>query len=434
MFSKKESITRAIIEKTKSENGYNAYSNYYNLPDKRILYLARDEDRSRTTLKIFSVDDLKTSIVERTFLSNKQGEYDLFCILPNGTILLAMCRYGNRGGSLIKICPNTLKILSTQSWQASVIDDNPAGVIDNESFFVINKSDVLDKNSGYFLTSYQWNTKHYVESRKTKLSLNPDETNSSTILSLGKHRYCCQFEGCKNNIFDVLIFKIDSKTYEIQELGLIKPVQYDGPGSFAFGYIAALPNRQLLTYHKEKKGAQIWDTDNLTCVKKLDWSTIQKPDKFMPLMEIIPFPDSRHLLISKYSSIFIFDTDKCFMKEIKLESQFNFDMVKKETVRVADCGNHHILGNGKVLAFVDSSVPDCNQMLFDLKEMCHYRKNLIDYKVSQLVSKSFFNKMKLPDEISSHILSYAFTPEIEASFVKGTSDEDEDERSNYIIS
>ena len=87
-----------------------------------------------------------------------------------------------------------------------------------------------------------------------------------------------------------------------------------------------------------------------------------------------------------------------------------------------------------MIAFIEKNDSNCNQILFDLKEMICYRKHLVDYRLSQQVSSRFF-KSKFPEEIAQQILAHAFNPEVEASLaikLRDENDKNNEEKPNCL--
>lgn len=396
--------TQSIIKGSKIEEGYIVWSKYFNLPNKRILFYAQDHEQKTTTLKIYSTDDLNTSIIKNIM----EGDFRFLCIAPNGTILLRdQSEFFKQ--KLVKICPKTLSVISTQPWKYN----RYAGVIDNERFFVIRKADDSFKNKKLerCLLVYKWDENSYVNTNKIQLSAHPNTAGGdmSDIRSLGNNRYCCIMRGHNTDEFRVLLFDFDSKNNEVNELGIIQPiVQVHGCSSSASGELEVLPNGQLLTYHDCDDNVQIWDPQTRRCVKEWNWADVQKPDNFQLLcLKIMPLADSIHLLVSQGEGFFLFNTDTLELKKIELEGHPKLEYH----------GNHHILANGQVLAtIVDRAITkDWIRVLhFDLPEMVFYRKQIGVNKQSQCVSSRFFTPVS-PNEqtepnLSSTVTILAKTP------------------------
>jgi hypothetical protein len=409
MFSKH---TNAITKSTKSKEGYIVWSEYHNLPNKRVLFLTKDSDRNKTMLSIFSVHDFNTTLVEKTLENN----WHLLCILPDGSILLNNERF--RDNCLIKLCPQSLNVLSTQPWKHAY----SAGAINNESFFIIKKDDDNwdSKNPKCSLVLYTWDKDAYVESSKISLAAHPLKSSSSisTMLSLGKNRYCSHFCGQNTSEFGVLIFDVNPDTNEVKEIGVIKPkAQHRGSDSTASGSLAVLPNGKLLTYHESNDNVQIWDTETLSCVKEWNWANIQKPKEFdVWCLKIMSLPDSIYLLVQKGEKFYLFDTDKLVMKPIELAAKVEY------------YGKHHILPSGQIIAFTkkDALSRDhhVNVMHLDLPEIMRYRKVMTE---SQHLVRLFFNRNRLPIEITNNILSYTLTPDAKEMLARKVSDSNETE-------
>lgn len=415
--------TSAITKATKSEDGYIVYSRFYNLPNKTVLYLTWDQAQKHTTLKIFSTDDLITSLAERIL----KGPHDLLCILSDGSLLLQKHAYGDdRTESLHKICHNTLNTLSTQPWNQAY----SAGVIDDKSFFII--KDITDRASEkpkYSIVIYQWKEIAYVESSNTPLSVYPESfapTNAGyigDILQISKNRYSCSIRGHNTDDFRILIFDIDAETNEVHEHGVIQPKsQHPGASSLASGSVVALPNSQLLTYQETYDNVQIWDTNTRTCVKEWDWDDIQTPEGFsFWLLKIKPFPDSLHLLVHQGEKIYFFNTDKLMMKPIELANA------------VESTGKHHILPNGQLLAFIKQESNDddhVNIMHFDLPEIAKLRNIMTE---SQYLVRMFFRRNNIPEHIAKDIYFRAVTPEATEMLAIKIADMPDDENNDRSL-
>lgn len=409
--------TSAITKATKSEDGYIVYSRFDNLPNKKVLYSTRDRAQRNTTLKIFSTDDLSTSLVERTL----KGAFDLLCILSNGSILLQKILFNDdRDESLLKICHNTLDTLSTQPWKRV----NAAGAIDDKSFFIVKENSLIP---GYSIFIYQWKEIAFVESSNIPLSVYPKSVAPinggyiGDIFKISTNRFCCSIRGHNTDDFRVLIFDIDAKTNEVHEHGVIQPkAQFTGTSSSASGSVVALPNGQLLTYHEANDNLQIWDTNTLNCVKEWNWADIQKPEGFsLWLLKIKPFPDSLHLLVHRGEEIYFFNTDKLIMKQIEL------------THEIDSIGKHHILPNGQVLAFMKYEDDDhVNIMQFDLPEIVKLRKIMTE---SQYLVRMFFKRNNFPEHIAKDIYFRAFTPEATQMLARKIADMPDDENNSRCL-
>ena len=264
-------FSHAIIKNTKSEKGEVVFSRYYNLPDRRVLFFTSDRKQGVTILKVFSMDNLKKRIAFRRL----QGAHSLLCIFPDGSFLLGS-KSVNDNCFLRKICSKTLKPLATQSSKPL----QHVGVIDNERFFTITRPNFVENNQKYFLTIYEDNNGIYIKSENIQLSFQQkdERTTVSSILSLGKNRYCCHFAGLNSDEFSVLIFEINIKTRAMTELGVIKPAGYTNFETMTSGAISVLPNHQLLTYNLLMM-KHTWDTIRLSALK-MGLNEINSHDKF----------------------------------------------------------------------------------------------------------------------------------------------------------
>ncbi|MDP3269755.1 MAG: hypothetical protein Q8M40_12030 [Legionella sp.] len=210
--------------------------------------------------------------------------------------------------------------------------------------------------------------------------------------------------------FRVVIFActLNQKTHKIetQVCRVITPAeQHYGNDLTASGEILALPNGHLLTYHQHHDGLQIWNTTNGECIKQWYWNDIKPKEHFESFIKITPFPDQKHLLIHKHASLYIFNINQLALKKITLKN-------------IHSLGNHHILPNGKILAFHQCSNNDANLLSlshFDTPQTRIYNRAYLFAKV--LTFLYFAKVLKLPDELSLHIIRYAFTPEAKHQFI-----------------
>jgi hypothetical protein len=162
---------------------------------------------------------------------------------------------------------------------------------------------------------------------------------------------------------------------------------------------------------------QIWDTETLSCVKEWNWANIQKPKEFdVWCLKIMSLPDSIYLLVQKGEKFYLFDTDKLVMKPIELAAKVEY------------YGKHHILPSGQIIAFTkkDALSRDhhVNVMHLDLPEIMRYRKVMTE---SQHLVRLFFNRNRLPIEITNNILSYTLTPDAKEMLARKVSDSNETE-------
>lgn len=249
------------------------------------------------------------------------------------------------------------------------------------------------------------------------------------IQHITKNRFCCHLRGHNTDEFRILIFEINIKTNQVNELGILKPkAQENGSGSPASGEIVVLSNGQLLTYHDCNDNVQIWDTETLECIKEWNWSDINKPADFTVwCLNIWSFPDSIHILVYQGNQMYLFNTDKLQLKQMEFPDKLKPD----------DCGRHQVLANGQILAFVCKDNMDSDHVKifhFDLKEMIYFREKMTDYKVSKYISQLFLND-RLPAEMTDIIISNAFTSEVEKSVARKAYDDFDkaNEKQNCIV-
>ena len=389
MLSKSEN---AIIKSTGIEDGCIIYSQYKSLPDKKVLFLTKDKDKQCTTLKIFSIDDLNTCLV-KTILEN---DWRLLNICPNGSILLQKFN-SPRNYTLVKLCSETLNILSSFTWQGT----HSLGVIDNDSFFVIKKADDSWKTGQQeqFLHRYKWNENSCMESQKIQLNAHPGTGGDIVdINSLGNNRFCCHLRGHNTAEFKVLIFDIDPDTNAVEEIGLIEPkAQHEGSGSAASGTVMVLPNGNLLTYHDCHDNVQIWDSKTLKCILEWNWLDNLIPGHFsIWCVEIKPFPDSVHLMVIQGENIYLFNMKKLEFSLVKFDTQVELELLSPP----------HILHDGQVIAFFRRgafSQNTLNIMHFDLPKIANCRKIMTESKPPV---RPFFDQSQSSGEITNN-----FTPE-----------------------
>jgi hypothetical protein len=414
-------------------------THYYSLPGKRVLFLAHGTtNTSLTTLRIFSTDNLHTPLLEKTITGAYLARrYTLLGIFPDGSFLLreAAQRQGEIP-SLARICSDTLKFISIQPREDYSLFRH-AGIIDNENFFVITDKS-LGSEHEFCLLSWNDQTKTYVTTSRTSpfADLKDLPYKAEKILSLGKNRYCCAFTAFNMAAFKVVVFDFDPESRAIKIHGLIEPTEFKSHDVYPAGRILAFPNGQLLTYHEaqhDNDHLQIWDIENLTCIKGWHWNKIQRPKSmaYVP-HELQAFPDSRHLLIHTKSnpngSIYIFNTHTLAIREISLPNKIISPANHEEIClsgQVISSANHHVLANGQVLAFmVCLPCEPLRALHFDVKEMIDFRKRMSPYKMScYCVSQGMFSNTrtsaleKLPEDLRKIIATHAFTPEVEASFL-----------------
>lgn len=138
MFSKKKNKQKTNEITLK---GYETFSQYFNLTNKKLLFISKNKERTETYLSIFSTDNLSQCLAEQT----RKGVYSLECIFPDGSFLIR--NSANR--TIIKICPETLKTIS----EKELIYDSLCA-LDNENFFSIASNRKLSKKkSGYTLNT-----------------------------------------------------------------------------------------------------------------------------------------------------------------------------------------------------------------------------------------------------------------------------------------
>lgn len=402
MFSKKRTnqipnnfqTPQSLIKDTKLEECKSVvFSKYYDLPSNQVLYWTLGDKQEKTKLKIFSMNDLKTSLREREF----NGEYRLLGVFPDGTLLFNNITdlFHN---TLMKISSNSLMVLSDQQWKGA----SSAGIIDNNHFFIIGKDrDQSDSKLERYLTIFKWDNGAYVEESKTQLSVHPSY-GTTKIHSLGNNRYACHLRGNNTTEFRVLVFDIDPSTKQVQERGVFKPTEHPSGESAASGECVVLSNSQILTYHHCHDHVQIWDTEDLHCVKEWEWDKVKKQNNFdVWCLKIIPLNDSINLLVYQGDHYYLFNTDKLLMNQVILDEQFIPNYY----------GNEHVLDNGKVLAF-DGRYNNkaYNQVVFDSNEIISvfsktelnsvvnsdedFKKFLASKGISKDISEESFNKIK----------------------------------------
>lgn len=306
-----------MVKTTKKEKG--GSGNHYDLPQQRVLFISRYLSEEKTTFKIFSINDLNNSLVEKTF--NKKCKF--LSIVADGSILI----YAVNARKLIKLDSN-LAVLSKQDWI-----HYPIAVIDNESFFLIR----VNKHA-LELSVYKWEKESYVEVHNETLQSHAPILNKGIegIKFLGGNRYCAISKGFD---FYALIFELQAN-YTVKELGVIKPEGYLGCGN---NEITILPTGELLIYNSIGNKVQIWDTETFHCIKEWQFHLESKgnlDDDFKAHLRVVPFPDSPYLLVQK-KHFYLFHMNTSVLKQIRLTYQ--------------PLGVPHVLPNGQVLAFIQCS-------------------------------------------------------------------------------
>ncbi|MFC3909342.1 hypothetical protein ACFORL_09695 [Legionella dresdenensis] len=388
--------TKAIQKNVLHEESYNAYSKYYNLSSTAFLYFTQVEvgNRKTTVLKRFSISNLKLVQAEKRLA----GCYRLLCIFDDGAILLH--KEGDGKQPLIKLCPDTLKILSFQFWE----HQGDVAAIGNNRFFVIThqSSFLSNKQIPYDVVFYEQQEKVFIESHTAMLPLKSRTACAfiKSVINLGKNRYGCHLCGYNTDEFSIQIFDIHFDNKTITPIGMIQPVRQFRSASFvATGCIELLPKGKILTYHEHDNNAQIWDSQTLECIH--DWSWPELGSKMQAFsvsnLKAKPILLTGNVLLYQFDKLYLSNIYTGITKAIQLNGKPSY------------YGPLHVLPNGEVLAFIY----DYNTVLhFDTKELAAYRERMGSYNLSKHRAYRFFDKtIELPEELTEHIMSYAFTTE-----------------------
>ncbi|MDP3267450.1 MAG: hypothetical protein Q8M40_00230 [Legionella sp.] len=398
MFSKIDSTNPINITQL-SEEGSISFTQYVNLSKELVLLIACNETHTETTIKLFKANNLMDCIKQEKF----HGRYSFSGSMTPNTFMLSK-QYTRE---LIKLDTERFKIMTTIVWGNN--DDIHA--LDEEYFFTVNLTSPKPE-SPLELRFYQWDDNGPI--LKQKIPLNHELLNGigsmHSIQSLSNGQFAFHICGDISREFKVLIcaFTLNQDTkLEMQIRHIITPEkQYLGSESSPTGQILALPNGHLLTYYQNHDGLQIWNTTNGECIRNWCWSDIKPKENFAPIIKITSFPDQKHLLIHKKDSLHIFNINHLTLKPIIIEN--------------LNCyGNHHILPDGKLLAFHAFENKNSSNRLslshFDTPQIRAYNQAYLKAKV--LTFLYFANVLNLPDELSLHIISYAFTLEAKHQFI-----------------
>ncbi|MDP3269756.1 MAG: hypothetical protein Q8M40_12035 [Legionella sp.] len=399
MFSKNDSAKPSNITQL-SEAGYIVYTNYVNLSKDYVLLIACNEGRTETTIKLFKINNLMDCIKQEKF----QGRYSFSGSMTPNTFMLSK----ENTNEFIKLNSESLKI------EATIFLTNFDNIYAlNEEYFFTFNSIKPDPRRPFELRFYQWDDRGPILKQEMPLIRGPINNAGSmySIQTLGNGQFAAHISWPNSLKFIVLIFACSlnpqTQNFEIQICRVITPSdQNPNNNLIESGKVLALPNGHLLTYHEHHDGLHIWNTTNGECIKKWYWSDLKPKENFVSFIKITPFPDQKHLLIHRKDSLFIFNINQLTLKPITLKNINCF-------------GNHHILPNGKLLAFHEFNNNNNTNLLrlslFDTPLTRAYNRDYLNAKV--LTFLYFAKVLYLPDELSLHIISYAFTPEAKHQFI-----------------
>lgn len=362
---------------TLTYEGSSLWSQYYDLPNKKLLLVTHDQARAQTFLKIFSANKLDNVLSEQTL----DGNFKLFCIFPNGEFLLQTQKSDGKE-KLIKITAQ-LQIKSTQDWQHT----SSAATINDTSFFVIRKN-----QSKHSLIIYQWQDNDYKELRSLPLTNQLKHTNGTieNIQFIKDNYYCCVLRGFKTNEFRILVLTINSRNYDIKEIGIIEPkTKQDSSYTFASGNLVILPNGRLLTHQSNHDNVQVWDPQTLGCLEEWNWGDNHQG---MCFSKIIPFSDSVYWLLQKEEQWYLYNTHNKGLKPINLPGYTP----------------NHILPSGKILAFSTTNNSENTNLkvaILDLEDISAYRNEITK---SELYMRFFFKENGIPRDIVHEIYTLSF--------------------------
>lgn len=415
MFSKNDySKPSHIMQFT--EYGYIEFTRFVNLSKEHVLLIACDKKSNQTSIKLFKINNLGDCIQQEKF----EGRYYFSGLMDPNTFLLSK----DQGYQLIKLKIDSLKIISTIAWSS----DNEIHPLSEEYFFAINRVNHL-LGSPFELKFYQWDQNKPILKQRISFYQSDTDCGLRSIQSLGNGRFAAHIYGYNSNEFRVLIFECTvnpvSNMFRTQVCHNITPAEQGfESGSAASGEILALPNGHLLTYHKHHDGLQIWNTTSGECIKQWYWKNIKHKKNFASFIKITSFPDQKNLLIHRKDSLYIFN--------------MNVMTIKRITIKNLHClGQHHILPNSNLLAFHNFKEKGYIDLLklshFTIPETQDYQRTLKSYLFAKVLTFLYCAKvLQWPNELTLHIISYAFTPETKHQFIGNYPNNVEDTRSNNL--
>ncbi|KTD40544.1 hypothetical protein [Legionella parisiensis] len=412
MFYKKE--TNALSTKVEFQGKWIPFPTYYNLTNKRVLYVFNDYEQKKLILKLFLASNLETAICEKDF-DDCFYHFTLLGIFQEGSILVRLNQ------QLVKISSEDLSIISSQEWH---FRGNLIGFIDNHNFFCI---DSVARSHPYFLYIYRWHEDKFIPIHHEELKTQPkknagffDMGEIIKVTSLGQNRYCCHIHNSNPFEFKLVILEINQKINEVKELNQIQPEapNTEGEPYYLGGKYLVFPNGYLLTYYPHHDGLQIWDPVAGTCMKQWNWGDLELPECFNGRnANIEVFPDSIHLLIYVNNTLFLFNTDNLAMKIIK------------GTGEVAKFLKLHILTGGYGMVALRQG-NELKILSFDLPEIKYERDTLID---SQRFFRLAAHRANIPRELVDLIILRTITPDAKNLLATKSSDTAEIEKEQSAL-
>lgn len=368
-------LTTSLITGTSSKRINTGFiCSYHDLPQEKVLSIAQAVDKKSIELKIYSIHDVTTCLIEKIF----EGNYKFLGVFPNGSILMEKTEelsdtvevfledsiFSEERNALrkqlIKLSPDNLEISESQEWKENELNTYRVRIINNESFFVIDHG--FDYNCESSLTFFRWEGNSFNKGKKQTLICEA-KLMDSEIHFLEENTYGCEIQSKESNKLLVLIFELYGK----EELIKFPPVKLN-----AWPHVNLLmdpvkminlPHGKFLAFHPYEDKFQIWDIKRRRCIKEMNWSD-QIHENAGCKIDIKPLPDSSHLLLRQVGNFYLFNT-----KELKIKKIASPDCM--------DYGDEfHILSTGKVILFNPSIKKDFIKVTtLDLPEMKTHQNN-----------------------------------------------------------
>lgn len=363
------------------------YQKYYALPNGKILFESKKSQKDKQLAIISLLDSEEQEPAYFNFTGNVAG------IFSDGSILVIsdLSDYI----VLTKYCSKTLKKIEQHNLKAEksqlkrIEMPSSVGIIDDHHFFRIVDTGSLKLNI------YQWDEERIelIASMPVETPIQNRVSSVGDIQSLGNHLFCVEIlldgNADGNNIdadFSLLILQACPVSKTLKEAGTITPPALKSrmPSFFCFDI---LPNRQIITWNTQHDQVQIWDPWTQTRVDSWRWSNFDIPEGHFNRSKIIPWSDSRHLLLKGKDKL-----------------AYVFDRLDK-TLQIIDLGPVEasasilcVFPNGQLIERLENKI-----LRFDLNFSLEYRKQCID----KLMLAMLFLKPLL-SELRSMIIYHAF--------------------------
>ncbi|RAP37038.1 hypothetical protein B1207_06340 [Legionella quinlivanii] len=225
------------------------------------------------------------------------------------------------------------------------------------------------------------------------IDVGADDGYFSNLTKLATGQYIFKYSGY--NCDDFKIFLLNKKeqangAFQFELEGKIEPLKEHSIDSHGSGDFAALPNGDILTYHRSGRNFQVWQ--DTKCIKKWGWwlneqiklsCSDETYKKGFWTRKMIPLPDNEHVLVLVWGvKLFLFS-------------------LKTNLLTPVDIGNHYpynvsVRTNGQVLVQTSQDHTNNNLLLLEFKEMLAYRT---------LIFKALEAK-NLPTELNALITSF----------------------------